>query len=61
MDIGICFVSSDYIGLSFSAVPVFVALLKDNVNMVSYRVIKYRFGAVSLCEYLMQFFWKYLL
>lgn len=57
MDIGIYFINSDYIGLSFSTMFVFVTLSKDNVNLLSYTIMEYRFGAANLCEYLMLFFW----
>lgn len=57
MDIGIYFVNSNYIGLSFTAMFIFVTLSKDNVNMLSYIITEYRFGTASLCEYVMLFFW----
>lgn len=51
------FVNSNYVGLSFSAMRVFVTISKDNVNTVSYTIVEHRFGAASLCESLMLFFW----
>ena len=57
MDIGVYFVNSDYIGLSFSAVFAFATLSKDNANLLSSMITEYGFGAASLCEYLLLFFW----
>lgn len=36
---------------------VFVTLSKNNVNILSYTITEYRFGAANLCEDLMLFFW----
>lgn len=37
----------DYIGLSFSAILIFVTLLKDNVHMVSYTLTECRSVSTS--------------
>lgn len=57
MDMGIYFINSDYMGLSFSTMFVFVTLRKDSVNLLSYTITEYSFGAANLCEYHMLFFW----
>lgn len=48
--------NSDYIGLHFSEIFIFVTLLKDDVNSVSYVITEYRFGAACIGEYLRLFF-----
>lgn len=53
----IYFANRDYTGLPFSAIFSFVPLSKDNGNGFSCIITECRFGAASICEDRMSFFW----